>query len=158
MKPRGESHRGAFADPTEPGTEQQASHAILARSSRKKKSMCFLKCNKDLVWYRKTIPISLLWQISSIATNTGLFQARKCVDIAPRKGGIESEKTLILNRIHQYKKKKSQAAKNNYVSQERSGMSVLEMRLLSASLEVRRHNNEHSYFSAGGASFRSGCV
>lgn len=106
MKPRGESHRGAFADPTEPGTEQQASHAILARSSRKKKSMCFLKCNKDLVWYRKTIPISLLWQISSIATNTGLFQARKCVDIAPRKGGIESEKTLILNRIHQYKKKK----------------------------------------------------
>lgn len=106
MKPRGESHRGAFADPTEPGTERQASHAILARSSRKKKSMCFLKCNKDLVWYRKTIPISPLGQISSIATNTGLFQARKCVDIAPRKGGIESERTLILNRIHQYKKKK----------------------------------------------------
>jgi hypothetical protein len=45
------------------------------------------------------------------------------VEIRPRKGDIENEKTLILNRISLYKKK-NQSAKNNYVSQERSGISV----------------------------------
>lgn len=45
------------------------------------------------------------------------------MEIALRKRDIESEGTLILNRSHQHKKN-GQAAKNNYVSQERSGMSV----------------------------------
>lgn len=97
---------GAFSDLAEQVTQQQAIHATLVRNSLKKKSVCFLKCNKDLVWCRETTPaISQLWQISSIATNTGLFQARKCVEIAPRKRDIENEGTLILNRILQYKKK-----------------------------------------------------
>lgn len=45
------------------------------------------------------------------------------MEIVRRKRDIENEETLILNRIFQYIKK-SQTAKNNYVSQERSGMSV----------------------------------